>query len=286
MRGEAVLKQRIVTALVIAVVFLGLLFLGTPAVFALFSALVIAVGAWEWSGLSGLARVRTRVLYSLTVSAILFGLYRVCGFGEGPIRVDIGRQVLLAGASWWAVALLWVQGYPSSALLWGSTVVRLIMGLFVLVPAWLALALLAHVPGGVWLILLVVLVVACADVGAYFCGHAFGRRKLAATVSPGKTLEGFAGGLVTVLVVCAAFLYFVPSQWSLWWQWSLIVLATALVSVLGDLTESMLKRHHGVKDSGVVLPGHGGVLDRIDSLTAALPVFALLYSLLILPAHV
>lgn len=280
------LKQRIVTALAIAVVFLGLLFFGSPNVFTLFSALVIAVGAWEWSGLSGLARPRTRVLYSLVLVAVLYGLYQVCGFGEGPIRVDFGQQVLLAGASWWAVALLWVQGYPSSALLWGSTVARLVIGLFVLVPPWLALALLAHFPGGAWLILLVVLVVACADVGAYFCGHAFGRRKLAAAVSPGKTLEGFAGGLVTVLVVCAAFLYFVPSQWSLWWQWSLIVLATALVSVLGDLTESMLKRHRGVKDSGVILPGHGGVLDRIDSLTAALPVFALLYSLLILPAHV
>ena len=125
------------------------------------------------------------------------------------------------------------------------------------------------------------LIVACADVGAYFSGRALGRHKLAPAVSPGKTLEGLVGGLVTVLIVAFLFLQFIPGHQDHWWQWSVIVAVTGLASVLGDLLESMVKRHRGVKDSGVILPGHGGLLDRIDSLTAALPVFSLLYLLLI-----
>lgn len=275
------LKQRIATALVLAGLFLGALFGLDQAGFALFAAAVITVGVWEWSRLAGIAAPLARMGCVLVVILVLAALYYFGGLAAGELVPAIIRPVLLIGCLWWALALLWVQGYPSSALLWGSVTVRLLMGLVVLVPAWLALAVLGHIEGGRALILLVVLVVASADIGAFFTGRAIGRHKLAPEVSPGKTVEGLIGGLVAVLVLATIFLAFSPAHQSQWWQWSAVVVITALASVLGDLVESMVKRHRGVKDSGTILPGHGGILDRIDSLSAALPVFTLLYLLLI-----
>jgi phosphatidate cytidylyltransferase len=276
-----VLKQRILTALVLAALFLGALFGFGPVQFALFAGLVIAVGAWEWSRLAGLLGATARLAYLVLVAGVMAALFLLSGLAEGRADPAVVRPLLLLGCLWWALALLWVQGYPSSALLWGSVAARLVMGVLVLVPAWLAMGVLVQRDDGYWLILLVVLVVAGADVGAYFTGRALGRHKLAPAVSPGKTLEGLAGGLATVLVLASVFLAASPQHRDLWWQWALVVATTALASVLGDLLESMVKRHRGVKDSGVILPGHGGILDRIDSLCAALPVFCLLYLLLI-----
>lgn len=157
------------------------------------------------------------------------------------------------------------------------------MGLFVLLPAWSALSWLVTIDSGRWLVFIVILTVVSADIGAFFAGRAFGRHKLAAQVSPGKTLEGCVGGLLLALVVISLTIFLSPFSHQLGWQWLLIALATVATSILGDLLESMVKRHRGVKDSGTILPGHGGILDRIDSLTAALPTFALLYLLLLYP---
>lgn len=275
------LKQRIVTAIALAIAFLSALFGLDAQQFALFAGLAIGIGAWEWSGLSGLQHPFARLACPLVLGLMMALIFVTCGFAGGDVDLERVRSLLLAGAIWWALALLWVQGYPSSAILWGSIAARLAMGVMVLLPAWLGMVVLTHFDEGEWLILLVVLVVACADVGAYFSGRAFGRHKLAPAVSPGKTLEGLFGGLVTVLIVASLFLLFTPGHHDHWWQWAVIVAVTALASVLGDLLESMVKRQRGVKDSGVILPGHGGLLDRIDSLTAALPVFSLLYLLLI-----
>ena len=275
------LKQRIVTAIALAIAFVGALFGLDPGWFALFAGLAISIAAWEWAGLSGVEKHLPRLACSLVLALMMAALFVASGFHSGNLELERVRGLLLAACIWWALALLWVQGYPSSAILWGSMPARLVMGVVVLVPAWLALVVLDHFDQGHWLILLVVVVVACADVGAYFSGRVFGRHKLAPAVSPGKTLEGVFGGLATVLVVAFLCLWFRPGQQAWWWQWSIIVAFTALASVLGDLLESMVKRHRGVKDSGVILPGHGGLLDRIDSLTAALPVFSLLYLMLI-----
>ncbi len=275
------LKQRVVTALVIAALFLACLFWLSPPLFSVVGAVVIVVGAWEWAYLAGLERPRWRVLYALLVMVLMAWLYFAVGFDSAAVNADRAGSVMLAGGIWWALALLWVQGYPSSAILWGSVPVRLAMGLMVLIPAWVALSLLHALGGGAWLVLMAVLVVAAADIGAYFTGRRFGRRKLAVAVSPGKTLEGLAGGLAAALLLAAIVSLVAPSLRPFWWQWTLIVLASALASVLGDLLESMVKRHRGVKDSGRILPGHGGILDRIDSLSAALPFFALLYLSLI-----
>ena len=276
------LKQRVITALVLAAVLLGALFGLNASWFSVFAGAVILVASREWAHLSGVGRLGAN-LYTVGMAALLAGLFVALGFDRQVVNLDWLLFLLLSGCSWWAVALLWVQGYPSSAILWGSRAIRLAMGIFVLVPAWLSLSWLAGLDAGHWLILVVLLTVACADIGAYFSGRAFGRRKLAPQVSPGKTLEGFAGGVLLVLIVIAGVIAVTPSQHSLALEWTIVVVATVLASVLGDLLESMVKRHRGVKDSGRLLPGHGGVLDRLDSLTAALPVFGLMYMLLIHP---
>lgn len=274
------LKQRVATAIVLAALLLGAVFGLPPPWFSLFAAAVILLAAREWAHLAGAGRMLA-FSFCVVVAALMAALFHYLGFSGQAARADELRPLLLGGCIWWAVALLWVQGYPSSALLWGSGAVRLAMGVLVLLPPWLALSWLAALAHGHWLIILVVVIVAATDIGAYFAGRAFGRHRLAPSVSPGKTLEGLVGGLLLAVLVLAALLLISPGLRSLWWQWGLVVALTALASVLGDLLESMVKRHQGVKDSGALLPGHGGLLDRIDSLTAALPVFALLHLLLV-----
>ncbi|MCK9505451.1 MAG: phosphatidate cytidylyltransferase [Porticoccaceae bacterium] len=274
------LKQRIVTAIILAVLFLGALF-GLPFQwFSLVVAGVIFVALWEWANLSNAGRA-VSLLYYGVVAVLMAAMFLGLGFDAPAVGLEAAKMILLSGCLWWAIALLWVQGYPSSAVLWGSTAVRLLMGLFVLLPAWLALSWLAAQDGGHWLVMVVIVTVVCADIGAYFSGRAFGRHKLAPEVSPGKTWEGFGGGVVAVLIVISIVIAFSPSQRHLWLEWVIVEVAAVLAAVLGDLLESMVKRHRGVKDSGKILPGHGGILDRIDSLTAALPVFTLFYILLI-----
>jgi phosphatidate cytidylyltransferase len=182
-------------------------------------------------------------------------------------------MLLLGGAcAWWVIALFWLTLAPSR----NHPAVALACGLLVLVPAFIALArLLAATRGlarGPQLVLWLVLMVVAADVGAYFAGRGLGRRKLAPRVSPGKTLEGALGGLVMVaLVAWGGALYFGLPQPAV----VAFGCAVGIFSVIGDLTESMVKRAAGLKDSGALLPGHGGLLDRIDSVTAAAPPYAL-----------
>lgn len=268
------LKQRIITAICIFALFLATLLAASPFVFSAFVGLVLLVSAWEWSNLSGFQRYWQRALYMLLFLGLLVSVSFYLGImSDTAIDQDKARSVFLMSGLWWAIALLWVQGYPSSAVLWGATWVRGLIGLLVLIPAGISLVYLHHQPQGHWLILLVVLVVATADIGAYFSGRAFGRRKLAKNVSPGKSWEGVWGGLVGCVIL--ALVVAAVADWSAWMVLLGIIIPTALVSVLGDLLESMVKRHRGLKDSGYILPGHGGVMDRIDGLTAAAPIFAL-----------
>ena len=167
-------------------------------------------------------------------------------------------------------------GYPASSRYWVGLPAKLIIGLLILLPAWQGLVLFKQWPEANWLILAVMVLVWGADIGAYFSGRRFGKRKLAPQVSPGKSWEGVFGGLLATLLICVGVAIY--RDWS-FASLLLGLLGTAvvvLISVVGDLTESMFKRQAGVKDSSNLLPGHGGVLDRIDSLTAAIPVFAAL----------
>lgn len=261
------LKQRIMTALVLLPIALGGFFLLDGAAFALFIGAVVALGGWEWARLAGFAAQPLRVAYAALVAVLLYGLY---------LLPALAPWLLVAALLWWALATLLVLSYPDSSRYWGGLPGKLLIGLLILLPAWQGLVLLKQWPQANGLIVAVMVLVWGADIGAYFTGKAFGKRKLAPRVSPGKSWEGFYGGLVASLAITLAV--------GLQQGWSTVGLLLALggaalvvsISVVGDLTESMFKRQSGIKDSSNLLPGHGGVLDRIDSLTAAIPLFAAL----------
>lgn len=269
------LKQRVITAIVLTIFILAMLF-GLPATyFSIFIGAVVLIGAWEWSNLSSFGKSWQRLLYVIFIAAILLVTEYLIGLisaSQPALNISLIKQILVIACAWWAVALLLVQGYPSSAILWGHPVIRLLMGVLVLVPTWLALVYVRFQPQGAWLVVMIIGIVAAADTGGYFTGRRFGKHKLAQAVSPGKTLEGFAGGLVSNVLLAILIAYLSGS--SLWLLLAIVV-PTSLFSVLGDLLESMVKRHAGVKDSSAILPGHGGILDRVDSITAAAPVFSL-----------
>ncbi|WP_426141311.1 phosphatidate cytidylyltransferase [Pseudomonas sp. DWP3-1-2] len=261
------LKQRIITALILLPIALCGFFLLEGAGFALFIGLVVTLGAWEWARLAGFAEQSARVAYATFVAALLFLLYLMPG---------LAPWVLVAAVIWWGVATYLVLTYPASSEHWASAACKLVIGLLILLPAWQGLVLIKQWELGNWLILSVMVLVWGADIGAYFSGKAFGKRKLAPKVSPGKSWEGVYGGLLLSLVITAVVGVF--RDWSAsGFVFGLLGAAIVVfISVVGDLTESMFKRESGIKDSSNLLPGHGGVLDRIDSLTAAIPVFAAL----------
>jgi phosphatidate cytidylyltransferase len=261
------LKQRIITALILAPLALCGFFLLEGGSFALFIGAVVVLGGWEWARLSGFEAQSSRILYAVVVAALLFLLY---------LLPDLAPWLLVAALIWWLMATWLVLTFPESSAHWASAICKLVIGLLILLPAWQGLVLIKQMPLGNWLILSVMILVWGADIGAYFSGKAFGKRKLAPKVSPGKSWEGLYGGLAACLLITAG--VGVYRGWSLGEIIFALVSAAivVLISVVGDLTESMFKRKSGVKDSSNLLPGHGGVLDRIDSLTAAIPVFALL----------
>ncbi|HAK52966.1 MAG TPA: phosphatidate cytidylyltransferase [Gammaproteobacteria bacterium] len=260
------LKTRILTALVIAPLAIAGVFFLPEVGFAVFVALIMAVGAWEWALLAGYTGIQ-RILYAVFVTALLPAAYFV------PSTL-----ILALGALWWLAAFVLVLAYPSLVRVWSSTLARSTIGLFVLIPAWQAMLLLKTHHDSNYLILLLFLLIWGADIGAYFSGKAFGKRKLAQDVSPGKSWAGFFGGLVTALAIAIAMSLIIQSPDILSIDGVIFLVGcvvVAMVSVLGDLSISMFKRNAGVKDSSNLLPGHGGFLDRIDSLTSAGPVFAL-----------
>ncbi len=264
------LKQRVLTALVLAVCFLSILFYLPWQWFAAFTLVVFGLGAWEWSRLAGIKLPLFRVLYTLLTALLTVAIVWVT---DWTANGELMRWFLVAACCWWAFSFFWIQGYPGSAIIWGSPIVRMIMGLLVIVPAWVGCYYVRSQPNGEWLILFVVFLVASADIGAFFSGKAFGVKKLAPEVSPGKSWEGVWGGLLMAVVL--GVLFNLAFSGKGWFPLVALVVPTALVSIVGDLLESMVKRHSGVKDSSQLLPGHGGVLDRIDGLVAAVPVFAL-----------
>lgn len=266
-------KLRLITGSIMVAVFLLSLFLLPPVGFTVSITLVLLVGAWEWSNLSGFGLAYQRIFYCCCVMAAICALAFYIGIFAGGVSLVSVKEVLLVACIWWAIALLWIQGYPSSAILWGARWVRALIGFFVLVPAWVALVYLHQTSDGSWFILLLVLTVFVADTGAYFFGKALGKRKLAKHVSPGKSWEGFLGGFFCCVLF--AMTIHVLTQFGAWQSLLAVLLCTSTLSVVGDLLESMVKRHCGIKDSGQLLPGHGGMMDRLDSIAAAAPVFVM-----------
>lgn len=263
------LKQRIITALILFPIALLGFFALNGAAFASFIGSVIVLAAWEWARLAGYQQQSVRIGYAAAVGLLLLCLYQVPA---------LAKPVLLLGVAWWCWAVFLVVRYPSSAVFWAKPGIALLIGLPLLLPAWQGLQILKTWPQGQGntLILMVMVLVWTADIGAYFAGRRFGVRKLALAVSPGKTWEGAIGGLAACLLL--SFGVGLYQHWG-WLHCLLAIPGIVLVvacSIIGDLTESMFKRSAGLKDSSQLLPGHGGILDRIDSLTAAVPVFAAL----------
>ena len=270
-------KQRVITAVIMAVIFFALLLNLSAVDFLLVICLMLFIAGWEWSSLMKVTSVVGKAVFlsvlalSLTAASLWLGLFDTFDHQRA-------EQISLAAVSLWAIIFLWVQGYPSSAILWSSRTILGALGILLLTFTWVAAAAILHNVLGQWLLLLAIVIVVLADVGGYFVGTLAGRHKLAPLVSPGKTWEGFAGGLLLQSILICVLLWTlpdIPTTSSL----LILVIPVALYSVLGDLFESMVKRHSGVKDSSQLLPGHGGVLDRIDGIMAALPLFSLLLSL-------
>jgi phosphatidate cytidylyltransferase len=258
------LKARIITSLVLIPLVIIAIFFLPPFSFLSLVMLMTLLAAWEWARLSGLEHLWSRSLY-----LILLG----CGLLAAifaPIYI-----IVLVGILWWLVALLLLIIFPRASSWWSErTLIKLIMGFLTLMPCWIGLIILQGFSPAVLLFCLIM--IWAVDSSAYFAGKKWGRHKLAPSISPGKTYEGLLAGLITSVVVSGLGLLLLDIPKERWLLFLLMcLLGGGLVTVFGDLFESMFKRQSHVKDSGTLLPGHGGILDRIDSMITAIPFFAL-----------
>lgn len=264
------LTKRVVTGAILASgVVLATLFLVEPW-FAMVVAAFVLVGTWEWAGIAGWSSPASRLAYCAASVPVLMAAAWLIQSPAGSVALFV------CGFVWWLVALAWVvrvqQGLGLDAL--DAPLVRVVAGWLTLVPAWAAVVELhAQAESGALMLLYLLLLVSTADSAAYFVGRRFGRRRLASRVSPGKSLEGAAGALLAVAVLAVTVTFFARVDAPV--GFVALSIVTAMASILGDLTESVFKRRAGVKDSGSIIPGHGGILDRVDSITAAAPVFVL-----------
>ena len=277
------LKQRVITAIVLLAILLPAMF-HSPGLFSVAALILIAAGAWEWGRFSGYDDRRS-LLVGLACVALCAGSW-YAGLLERPVPVlwSVAGALWVLGGAW-----LLRGGVP----LWAQIprTVRLLAGLLALWMAWLAVAKARMM--GVNFLLSVLVLVWAADIFAYFAGRAFGRRKLAPAISPNKSWEGVWGGMTGVVILALAWVWsdtrfagqldsasFYSGLWAKgWWFLLIAVLFMAAMSVVGDLVESLIKRSVGLKDSSGLLPGHGGVLDRVDALLPTLPLAMMLASL-------
>jgi len=267
------LRQRVITAVVIAVAFLALVLLTPPFWFALGSAVIFLIAAWEWAGLAGLGNRVAQVILQLAFVALM-----ILVVGQYPAEMSIVLQKwLIVSMLFWVTALCLVIFYPASNQYLSNPAINLLAGIILLFPTWISMLFLKQQQPSGLLILMVIAIIALADIGAYFAGVRFGKHKLAPKVSPGKSWEGVAGGVLCNLLFAAALSAYLQLSIDKGVLLALVMIMTTAASIVGDLFESMVKRHRGVKDSGSILPGHGGVLDRIDGWMPAIPVFTLAY---------
>lgn len=265
------LRQRILTAAVVLLVALAALFWFPNAAWSLFVALVTTLGAWEWGRLSGWRRL-VRVAYAGMIGASCIAIFIALSRNATALQQErFELTIFIVALVFWAcIALPWISWRWRLR----NPLVLALAGWWVLVPAWLAATRMQLQPA---LLLALLVVIWIADTAAYFAGRRFGRNKLAPLVSPGKTWEGVAGaflGVVVYFMILGALR--IPTLPELLrWPVVLVFFAMTALGIVGDLFESWMKREAGVKDSGTLLPGHGGVLDRIDALTASLPLAGL-----------
>ena len=261
------LKERVVTAIVLAAVMLGIM-LGLPPIATVWLLTVLVlVGAWEWASFAGLRSPGARAAFTTVFALALLACFYLHTALPGFVWL-----VLTIAMVWWFAAFLWLCLAPARV----NPITATLAGLLSLVPCWLALVYITFTTQTTHWVLFTLALVWAADTGAFFAGRWLGRVPLAPRVSPKKTWEGALGGVLASAIVAWA-----AATWWLHvdvWPFVVTCIAVAALSIVGDLTESMLKRSSGLKDSGSLFPGHGGMLDRIDSVTAAGPalVFALI----------
>jgi phosphatidate cytidylyltransferase len=264
-----VLKQRLLTAAVLVPLLIwGIIALPTPYL-AVLLGIVIAQGGWEWSGLMKMPDAAQRVGYL----AVMIACISMAGYA---LSLPSNDWLALPAVSllWWVFASIWVLRYPRNTKCWTRQAMQGMIGILVLIPAWISVIAL-HGSGeqGPYWVLYLLSLIWVADSSAYFGGRRFGKHKLAPQVSPGKSWEGVLSALIVSGVYAIGAAYWFHIDGNQWLFFIVLSMITVVFSILGDLAESMFKRHAGIKDSGNLLPGHGGVLDRIDSITAAAPVF-------------
>lgn len=260
------LKHRFLTLLVlIPVVLLAVGFLPMPW-FAVLVSVVIAWAAWEWATLAGIKNHYSRGLYVLLIAAALWAAYYL------PVFWILVASLVV----WiWIAAAIFCYAFGFAPLGFQYSMIKIIVGFFTLVPCWLAITALREDIGGPGWLLFGFVMVWTMDTGAYVAGRWWGKHTLIIRVSPKKTCEGLWGGIISTLLMAVVIGCIFQLPFDRVFLFCLLALITAIFAIVGDLFESMLKRQAGVKDSGQLLPGHGGILDRIDSVVAALPIFAL-----------
>ncbi|MEW9573787.1 phosphatidate cytidylyltransferase [Rhodanobacter sp. Si-c] len=264
------LQQRVLTALLLAPLAIAIILLLPTPWLALAGAVVFLGALEEWARLAGVQKPAPRIAL-LAFAAVLFVLLWTMHAGM------LTPLLLVLGVAWWLAACAWLRHFAfGAAPTPENRALKLAAGAFVMFPAWIALIdLHGREPHGHWWMLLALVIVWAADIGAYFSGRTFGRRKLAPQISPGKTWAGAYGALAAGMLVALAGGWLLAVRGTALLGLGVLALFAVSVSIVGDLLESLMKRHAGIKDSGTIFPGHGGLLDRLDSVFAALPVFAL-----------
>lgn len=255
------LRQRLLTALVAMPVVVALAIFAPQWIVGVVFGVIVVGGGWEWAAFAGLDGT-ARAGYALVIAALVAG----CGFALATPA--IAHAVIVVGCGWWIIATVWLFNPDFKA----PRMLIALCGVLALAPAWEAVIALRATAAGAEKLLFILVLIWAADSGAYAVGRLCGRRRLAPRISPGKTWEGVAGGLAAALAVGALGGWYFDYAPAVFLPLCILVAAS---SIIGDLTESLFKRLIGIKDSGNIFPGHGGVLDRLDSLSAAAPIFYL-----------
>ncbi len=282
------LMQRVLTAIILLACLILLSVFSSPFVFAVLTAILTLLGALEWTRFIGARAYWVRIMYLLGIAILLAGASIFLSVTPTAESLDTSRVVtmMFLACIFWVMALNLMIGYPANSHSWNKQTYIALMGVFVLIPTWCGIVQLKYIDSTGVLFLMLVATVSIADIGAYFIGRTWGQSRLAPMLSPGKSWAGFWGGILSSVSFIAVAVVLANGRMVEldMLRVMLVIIGAVLISVssvAGDLFESMLKRNRQLKDSGNILPGHGGILDRIDSLTAATPIAVLWMTLLI-----
>ena len=278
------LKQRIITAIILALIFITATVFLSSFSYSLFVTIVVLAASWEWCAFIGLAKQVAKVSYLATLGSMIIALYFFLGIVSESLVINSYRAGIILGLGilFWVLTFFMLKDYPSNSDRWNNKSKIALMGLMALIPTWVGVVQINYLNPQGFLLLGMVVMVAAADIGAYFVGKRIGKNRLAPSLSPNKTWEGVLGGFAACLLVGILLIWLLHSYLITLSNVQILILVllslvVTLFDVIGDLLESMLKRNRDLKDSGKILPGHGGILDRVDGLLAVTPIFVLTF---------